>query len=130
MKLPEPETCQCVSGNGNFKALTALGESFAFRFSDASSTLAASTIIETSFVFRVKRGFCYMRIRQSLSIASSNTRLYNQHRQIIKSIFCGETMLIDLESYLQDIITECRTTYGERLLYLGLQGSYLRGEAS
>ena len=35
-----------------------------------------------------------------------------------------------LEDYLEKLINECRTAYGERLVYLGLQGSYLRGEAT
>ncbi len=35
-----------------------------------------------------------------------------------------------LEGYLEKLINECRSAYGERLVYLGLQGSYLRGEAT
>ena len=31
--------------------------------------------------------------------------------------------------YLADLITKCRSAFGERLLYMGLQGSWLRGEA-
>ena len=57
MKLPEPESCQWESADGNLKPLTALGENCVIGFSDASSTLAASTIKETSFVYRDKRGF-------------------------------------------------------------------------
>ncbi len=57
MKLPEPESCQWESADGNFKTLTALGESCVIGFSDASSTLAASTNKETSFVCQGKRGF-------------------------------------------------------------------------
>ncbi|MCR5541745.1 MAG: nucleotidyltransferase domain-containing protein [Ruminococcus sp.] len=38
-------------------------------------------------------------------------------------------MLI-LEDYLDKLINECKVVYGERLVYLGLQGSYLRGEAT
>ena len=34
-----------------------------------------------------------------------------------------------LDSYLNALILSCRAAYGERLLYVGLQGSYLRGEA-
>ena len=34
-----------------------------------------------------------------------------------------------LDSYLNDLISSCRTSFAERLLYLGLQGSWLRGEA-
>ena len=37
--------------------------------------------------------------------------------------------MFDLDSYLNDLISSCRTAFGERLLYVGLQGSYLRGEA-
>lgn len=37
--------------------------------------------------------------------------------------------MFDLDSYLNDLITRCRTAFGERLLYVGLQGSWLRGEA-
>ena len=37
--------------------------------------------------------------------------------------------MFDLDSYLHDLIRNCRSVFGERLLYMGLQGSYLRGEA-
>ena len=35
-----------------------------------------------------------------------------------------------IETYINDLITECRDTFEDRLLYLGLQGSYLREEAT
>ena len=38
-------------------------------------------------------------------------------------------MMFDLDNYLDDLISNCRTGFGDRLLYVGLQGSYLRGEA-
>ena len=38
--------------------------------------------------------------------------------------------MFDLNSYLRKLISECRTAFGDRLLYVGLQGSYLRGEAN
>ena len=37
--------------------------------------------------------------------------------------------MVDLQAYLQALITALRRVYGERLVYVGLQGSYLRGEA-
>ncbi len=37
--------------------------------------------------------------------------------------------MFDLDGYLHDLMQHCRTAFGERLLYMGLQGSYLRGEA-
>ena len=37
--------------------------------------------------------------------------------------------MIDLDGYLESLIAECRSVFGDRLLYVGLQGSYLRGEA-
>ena len=37
--------------------------------------------------------------------------------------------MFDLDGYLNDLISKCRTHFGDRLLYVGLQGSYLRGEA-
>ena len=37
--------------------------------------------------------------------------------------------MFDLNQYLTDLILQCRSAFGERLLYMGLQGSYLRGEA-
>ena len=37
--------------------------------------------------------------------------------------------MFDLDSYLNDLISSCRTAFGDRLLYVGLQGSWLRGEA-
>ena len=39
-------------------------------------------------------------------------------------------MMFDLDKYLRDLVQNCRTVFGERLLYIGLQGSYLRGEAN
>ena len=38
-------------------------------------------------------------------------------------------MMFDLNKYLADLILNCRSAFGERLLYVGLQGSRLRGEA-
>ena len=38
--------------------------------------------------------------------------------------------MFDLNEYLQNLISECKTAFGPRLLYAGLQGSYLRGEAT
>ncbi len=37
--------------------------------------------------------------------------------------------MFDLDTYLNDLLLSCRATFVERLLYLGLQGSWLRGEA-
>ena len=37
--------------------------------------------------------------------------------------------MFDLNKYLADMIMNCRSAFGERLLYVGLQGSWLRGEA-
>jgi len=37
--------------------------------------------------------------------------------------------MFDLDSYLNDLISSCRSSFGDRLLYLGLQGSWLRGDA-
>ncbi len=37
--------------------------------------------------------------------------------------------MFDLDNYLHDLILNCRSAFGDRLLYMGLQGSYLRGEA-
>lgn len=37
--------------------------------------------------------------------------------------------MIDLNEYLHDLITACKEAFSDRLLYVGLQGSYLRGEA-
>lgn len=37
--------------------------------------------------------------------------------------------MFDLSAYLQNLTSCCQTAFGERLLYIGLQGSYLRGEA-
>ena len=38
--------------------------------------------------------------------------------------------MIDIEDYLQNLIGECKSTFRERLLYVGLQGSYMREEAT
>ena len=38
--------------------------------------------------------------------------------------------MFDLDSYLDNLISNCWTVFGDRLLYVGLQGSWLRGEAN
>ena len=38
--------------------------------------------------------------------------------------------MFDLQSYLSRLLSLLRRTFGPRLVYLGLQGSYLRGEAT
>ena len=38
--------------------------------------------------------------------------------------------MIDIEDYLQKLIGACKNTFRERLLYVGLQGSYMRKEAT
>lgn len=38
--------------------------------------------------------------------------------------------MFNIETDINDLITECLNTFGDRLLYVGLQGSYLRGEAT
>lgn len=35
-----------------------------------------------------------------------------------------------IETYIESLTTELKSFFGDRLLYLGLQGSYLRGEAT
>ncbi len=37
--------------------------------------------------------------------------------------------MFDLDGYLRELISKCRNHFGDRLLYVGLQGSYLRREA-
>ena len=37
--------------------------------------------------------------------------------------------MFDLDNYLNDLILNCRALFGKRLLYVGLQGSYLRGQS-
>ena len=37
--------------------------------------------------------------------------------------------MFDLDNYLKELISNCRTAFGDRLLYMGLQGSHLCGEA-
>ena len=38
--------------------------------------------------------------------------------------------MFDLNDYLEALILECKAAFGKRLLYMGLQGSYMRGEAN
>ena len=38
--------------------------------------------------------------------------------------------MIDIEKYISDLIKEFKSCFEERLIYVGLQGSYLRGEAN
>ena len=37
--------------------------------------------------------------------------------------------MLDLTAYLDDLVAALRARFGARLLYVGLQGSRLRGEA-
>ena len=37
--------------------------------------------------------------------------------------------MIELDAYLERLISSCKAAFGDRLLYMGLQGSYMRGEA-
>ena len=37
--------------------------------------------------------------------------------------------MIDLDDYLEKLLTGCRSVFGDRFLYAGLQGSYMRNEA-
>ena len=55
----------------------------------------------------------------------------NDTKERTGTISClwSESIMFDLDSYLNDLITNCRTAFGDRLLYVGLLGSYLRGEA-
>lgn len=38
--------------------------------------------------------------------------------------------MLDIDAYLQKLLPECKAVFQERLRYVGLQGSYLRGEAN
>lgn len=42
----------------------------------------------------------------------------------------SEYTMFDVDEYLQKLIVACRTAFGDRLLYVGLQGSFLRQEAT
>ena len=55
-----------------------------------------------------------------------------KRRAIRIQVYCdlwGEVTMFDLDKYLADLILNCRMAFGERLLYMGLQGSWLHGEA-
>ena len=36
----------------------------------------------------------------------------------------------NIDNYLGKLISRCKESFGDRLVYVGLQGSYLRGEAT
>lgn len=38
--------------------------------------------------------------------------------------------MLDVEGYLQKLIVACQNAFGDRLVYVGLQGSYMRNEAT
>lgn len=38
--------------------------------------------------------------------------------------------MFDVDDYVQNLIGECKNAFKDRLLYVGLQGSYMRGEAT
>ncbi|MBQ3648978.1 MAG: nucleotidyltransferase domain-containing protein, partial [Treponema sp.] len=35
-----------------------------------------------------------------------------------------------INNYLEKLLARCKESFGDRLVYVGLQGSYLRGEAT
>ncbi|SEQ09490.1 Nucleotidyltransferase domain-containing protein [Treponema bryantii] len=37
---------------------------------------------------------------------------------------------LNIDNYMKNLISRCKEAFGERLLYVGLQGSHLRGEAT
>ena len=41
-----------------------------------------------------------------------------------------KVLLVDIEDYTKRLTEELKKKFGKRLLYVGLQGSYLRGEAT
>ena len=38
--------------------------------------------------------------------------------------------MINIDEYLKYLLAECKAVFGDRLIYMGLQGSYMRGEAN
>ena len=38
--------------------------------------------------------------------------------------------MVDIKSWMGELLGKLQAVFGERLLYLGQQGSYLRGEAT
>ena len=36
----------------------------------------------------------------------------------------------NIDNYMENLISRCKEAFGNRLVYVGLQGSYLRGEAT
>ena len=36
----------------------------------------------------------------------------------------------NIDNYLEKLILRCKESFGDRLFYVGLQGSYLRGDAT
>ena len=38
--------------------------------------------------------------------------------------------MVEIENYISELIEDLKTRFGQRLKYVGLQGSYLRGEAT
>ena len=55
-----------------------------------------------------------------------------RRKQLDKPGFDEEkrNIVFDVEKYLQKLIGECKNAFAERLLYVGLQGSYMREEAT
>lgn len=43
--------------------------------------------------------------------------------------FLEDIIMFDVDRYISDLLLRLKDQYSERLLYVGLQGSYLRGEA-
>ena len=43
--------------------------------------------------------------------------------------FWEDIIMFDVDRYISDLLLRLKDQYSERLLYVGLQGSYLRGEA-
>ncbi len=78
---------------------------------------------------------CHTDFRAHSSVrpgAGENRGCDQKDRSIQPALYCdlwGEVTLFDLDKYLADLILNCQSAFGERLLYMGLQGSWLRGEA-
>ena len=50
--------------------------------------------------------------------------------KIFYKVFVCSVFMINIEKYISDLIVLLKQQFGQRLLYVGLQGSYLRGEAT
>ncbi len=67
------------------------------------------------------------RKRRSAADKAAGVRISRNEPHLMEE---KQNPMFDIDDYLQKLIGECKNAFRERLLYVGLQGSYMRDEAT